>query len=79
MTGVALRQVPATASVLSASVPFSPPFRDPLRPRPTGFYPSAGVSLVTAFDLFQLDLSRGFRDGRWIFSFDVSRAFWSVL
>jgi len=77
VTGVALRQVPAATNVLSAAVPFPPP--DPLRPRASGFYPSVGLSLITAFDIFQLDVSRGLRDGRWVFSFDVNRAFWGIL
>jgi hypothetical protein len=77
VTGVVLRQVPASTTVLTASVPFSPP--DPVRPRASGFYPSAGVSLITGFDLFTLDVSRGLRDGGWVFSFDVSKAFWGIL
>jgi hypothetical protein len=34
---------------------------------------------MTGFDLLRFDVSRGLRGGRWIFSFDVNRAFWSVL
>jgi hypothetical protein len=52
---------------------------DPLRPVTTGFYPAFGVSLIAAFDLLRFDLSRGLRPGRWIFSVDVSRTFWSIL
>ncbi len=77
LTGVALRQVPPTIEVLRAAIPFSPP--DPLRPRASGFYPSAGLGVTTAFDLLRFDISRGLRDGVWVFSFDVTRAFWSIL
>lgn len=82
-TAAAVRQVPPTTSLLRGAVPFSPP--DPLRPRASGFYPSAGVSLITGFDLLRFDFSHGFRDGGggggtgWIFSFDLSRAFWGIL
>jgi hypothetical protein len=68
--------VPLTTGLLRGS---APPTSDPLRARQTGFYPSAGVSLITGFDLLRFDVSRGLRDRKWIFSFDVSRAFWSVL
>lgn len=76
-TGVVLHQVPTTTDVLSAAVPFSPP--DPLRPRQSGFYPSAGISLITGFDLLRFDASWGHRSRKWIFSLDLSRAFWSIL
>jgi hypothetical protein len=52
---------------------------DALRPVSSGFYPSIGVSMITAFDLLRFDVSRGLRPGRWVFSVDVSRAFWSIL
>ncbi len=44
-----------------------------------GWRPSVGVGALTVFDLFRFDVARGLRDGRWIFGFDVSRAFWGVL
>ena len=44
-----------------------------------GWYPAAGVGLMTLFDLLRLDVARGLRDGRWTFSMDVSRDFWRVL
>ena len=72
-----LHPVAASKAVLSGGVPFSPP--DPLRPRASGFYPSVGLGLNAAFDVFRIDVSRGLRDGRWAFSFDVNRAFWSIL
>jgi hypothetical protein len=46
---------------------------------PGGAYPALGVGLLTFFDLVRFDLSRGLRDGRWLFSFDVNPEFWSVL
>jgi hypothetical protein len=47
--------------------------------RESGFYPSAGAGLLLFFDLVRLDVARGLRDGRWTFSLDVNRMFWSVL
>ena len=44
-----------------------------------GGYPSVGVGLLTFFDLVRFDVSRGLRQGRWLFSFDVNPEFWSVL
>lgn len=75
LSGTLLRQ--AGASVLAGGL--TAPVVDPLRGRESGFYPSAGLSLVAAFDLFRIDVSRGLRDGRWAFSFDVSRPFWSIM
>ena len=47
--------------------------------RKSGFYPSAGAGLLLFFDLLRLDVAHGTNDGRWAFSFDVNRGFWSVL
>ncbi|HEY8310441.1 MAG TPA: hypothetical protein VIG47_07790, partial [Gemmatimonadaceae bacterium] len=44
-----------------------------------GWYPSAGVGLLTVFDLLRFDVARGTRDGRWSFYVDVSRDFWGIL
>jgi hypothetical protein len=44
-----------------------------------GGYPTLGVGLLTFFDLLRFDVSRGLRDGRWLFSIDVTPEFWSVL
>jgi hypothetical protein len=44
-----------------------------------GLYPSVGVGYLTPFNLLRLDVARGLRHGRWTFSIDVSREFWSVL
>jgi hypothetical protein len=44
-----------------------------------GLYPSVGAGFLTPFDLLRVDVARGLRNGRWTFSFDVSRQFWSVL
>jgi len=49
------------------------------QPPRNGWYPSAGVGLLTLFDLLRFDVARGLRDGRWTFSFDVSREFWGIL
>jgi hypothetical protein len=47
--------------------------------RETGWYPSIGVGLLPAFQLIRFDVARGLRNGRWTFSFDVTRDFWSIL
>jgi len=44
-----------------------------------GWYPSAGLGTQLLFDLIRFDVARGLRDGRWTFSVDVGRDFWSVL
>ena len=45
----------------------------------SGFYPSAGAGVQLFFDLVRFDVARGLRDGRWVWSVDASRAFWSIL
>jgi len=42
-------------------------------------YPSVGAGFLTPFDLLRIDVARGLRNGRWTFSIDVTRQFWSVL
>jgi hypothetical protein len=44
-----------------------------------GWYPAIGLGALTLFDVLRLDVARGLRDGRWTFSVDVGRDFWSVL
>jgi hypothetical protein len=44
-----------------------------------GWYPSVGLGALTVFDILRLDVARGLRNGRWTFSVDVGRDFWSVL
>jgi hypothetical protein len=44
-----------------------------------GWYPSVGLGALTLFDVFRLDVARGLRNGRWTFSADIGRDFWSVL
>jgi hypothetical protein len=44
-----------------------------------GWHPSVGLGALTIFDLLRFDVARGLRDGRWTFSVDVSRDFWSIL
>jgi hypothetical protein len=76
VTGAWVHAVGSATPILRANLPT---MSDPLRPVTTGFYPAFGVSLIAAFDLLRFDLSRGLRPGRWIFSVDVSRTFWSIL
>ena len=45
----------------------------------SGVFPSVGVGLLAPFDILRVDVARGLRDGRWTFSLDVAREFWSVL
>lgn len=53
----------------------------PALPQPAnpGWHPSVGIGALTIFDLLRFDVARGLRDGRWTFSADVSRDFWSIL
>ena len=44
-----------------------------------GVFPSVGIGLLTPFDLLRIDVGRGLRNGRWTFSLDIAREFWSVL
>jgi hypothetical protein len=47
--------------------------------RGDGFYPMAGLGVLSFFDLLRFDVARGLRDGRWMFNVDVNRDFWSVM
>ncbi len=44
-----------------------------------GVYPALGIAGIGLFNLLRVDIARGLRDGRWMFSMDVSREFWRVL
>jgi hypothetical protein len=44
-----------------------------------GWYPSLGLGALTVFDVLRFDVARGLRGGRWSFSVDVGREFWSIL
>ncbi len=44
-----------------------------------GFRPAVGLGAIGLFDLLRLDVARGLRDGRWMFSVDVTRDFWRIL
>jgi len=44
-----------------------------------GWYPSVGIGALSVFDLLRVDVARGLRDGRWMFSLDVGRDFWQIL
>ena len=71
-----LRALPDGRLVAQSGPPFSATL---FRMRPGGWYPSAGLALVTAFDLLRFDVSRGLRNGRWAFSVDVTRPYWGIL
>ena len=47
--------------------------------RGAGWYPAVGIGVLTVFDLLRFDVAKGLRDGRWAFSVDVIRDFWSIL
>jgi hypothetical protein len=49
------------------------------KPARQGWYPAVGLGALTVFDVLRLDVARGLRDGRWAFSVDIGRDFWSVL
>ncbi len=44
-----------------------------------GWHPSAGLGIVTLFDLLRVDVARGLRGGRWTFGVDFTRDFWRIL
>ncbi|HWL40144.1 MAG TPA: hypothetical protein VNO75_07880 [Gemmatimonadaceae bacterium] len=44
-----------------------------------GWYPALGIGALTLFESLRFDVARGLRGGRWTFSLDVGRDFWSVL
>ena len=51
----------------------------PGQPARQGWYPAVGVGTLVLFDLLRFDVARGLRDGRWTFSVDAARGFWSIL
>ncbi|HEV7837921.1 MAG TPA: hypothetical protein VGO75_07635 [Gemmatimonadaceae bacterium] len=51
----------------------------PFKSARQGWYPAIGLGALTVFEVLRLDVARGLRDGRWTFSVDVGRDFWSVL
>ncbi|GAC1652545.1 MAG: hypothetical protein NVS4B3_14850 [Gemmatimonadaceae bacterium] len=44
-----------------------------------GAYPSAGIGVLSVFDLLRIDVARGFRGGRWSLAVDIVHDFWSAL
>ena len=46
---------------------------------PRRFNPAVGLAGIGLFDLLRIDVARGLRDGRWMFSTDLSRDFWRIL
>ena len=61
----------ATAVWIDRSAPF--------KPARQGWYPSIGLGALTLLDVIRFDVARGLRRGRWTFSVDIGRDFWSVL
>lgn len=61
----------ATAVWINRSAAFKAPRQ--------GWYPSLGLGALTVFDMLRLDVARGLRGGKWTFSVDIGRDFWSVL
>lgn len=51
----------------------------PFKPARQGWYPALGLGALSLFDVLRFDVARGLRHGRWTFSVDVGRDFWSVL
>ena len=49
------------------------------KPLRQGWYPAVGLGALTVFDVLRLDVARGLSEGRWTFSVDIGRDFWSVL
>ena len=46
---------------------------------PGGVRPAVGLGAIGLFNLLRVDVARGLRDGRWMFSVDVTRDFWRIL
>ena len=44
-----------------------------------GLHPSVGIAGIGLFDLLRVDVARGLRDKRWMFSLDLTRDFWRIL
>lgn len=61
----------ASAVWVDRSTAFKPPRQ--------GWYPAVGLGALTVFDVLRFDVARGLRHGRWTFSVDIGRDFWSVL
>ena len=47
--------------------------------RDSGWFPSIGLGVISIFDIVRIDVARGLRKGRWTFSIDAGRDFWSVM
>ena len=45
----------------------------------SGLRPAVGLGAIGLFNLLRVDVARGLRDGRWLFSVDVTRDFWRIL
>lgn len=45
----------------------------------SGWHPAIGLGTIGLFEVLRLDVARGLRDGRWMFSLDIAREFWPVL
>ena len=44
-----------------------------------GWRPSVGIGFLPLFEMVRFDVARGLRNGRWTFSFDITRDLWSIL
>ncbi len=65
---------------VAALDPAPDPFGPGVAVPPGRVFPSVGVGLIGFFDLVRLDVAHGLRSsGRWTFSIDVARGFWSIL
>ncbi|HKS06539.1 MAG TPA: hypothetical protein VJR92_09530 [Gemmatimonadaceae bacterium] len=50
-----------------------------VRARRQGWYPAFGIALEPLLGIIRLDVARGTRDGRWTFSADIARFYWSIM
>ena len=73
-----LTLAPFAVLVWSDPVPVFTPAAAP-SPAPHRFQPAVGIATLGIFDLLRVDVARGLRNGRWMFSVDLSRDFWRVL
>ncbi len=44
-----------------------------------GWHGAVGLGTLAVFDQLRIDVARGIRDGRWIFSVDLARPLWPIL
>ena len=67
------------AAFVGGSLPCTASFGTRCPSKTDGFYPTVGLGALSFFDVLRFDVARGLKNGKWIFSVDVNREFWSIL